>query len=51
MVKSTVRVAERDFKNWMIVVAVRVVDGSITHDHESITLVMRGDIATSIYVT
>jgi len=32
------------------VVAVRVVDGSITHDHESITLVMRSDIATSIHV-
>ena len=31
-------------------VAVRVVDGSITHDHESITLVMRSDIATSIDV-
>ena len=34
----------------VVVVAVRVVDGSITHVHESITLVMRSDIATSIHV-
>jgi anti-sigma factor ChrR (cupin superfamily) len=35
MVRSTVRI-ERDFKNWMIVVAVRSGDESITHDHDGI---------------